>query len=71
MMKCLLLFTRFRQDEISTRDELIPLKKAGMKFHPGMKKILKVCKHFARDEILQWACFYLIFNGYTQYTFQL
>ena len=53
MMKCLLLFTRFRQDEISTRDELIPLKKAGMKFHPGMKKILKVCKHFARDEILQ------------------
>ena len=37
-VKCLLLFTRFCRDEISSRDELISVKKAGMKFHPGMKK---------------------------------
>ena len=44
MMKCLLPFTRFGQDEVSTRNELIPVKKAGMKFHSGMKK--KMYKHF-------------------------
>ena len=37
MVKCFLLFTRFCRDEISSRDELIPVKKRGMKFHPGMK----------------------------------
>ena len=38
MVKCLSLFTRFCRDEISSRDELIPVKKTGMKFQPGMKK---------------------------------
>ena len=38
MVKCLLLFTRFCRDEILSQDELIHLKKTGMKFHPGMKK---------------------------------
>ena len=38
MVKCLLLFTQFCQDEILSLDELIPVKKTGMKFHPGMKK---------------------------------
>ena len=38
MVKCLLLFTRFCRDKISSRDELIPVKKTGMKFPPGMKK---------------------------------
>ena len=38
MVKCLLLFTPFCRDEISSQDELIPVKKTGMKFHPGMKK---------------------------------
>ena len=28
----------FYRDEISSRDELIPVKKTGMKFHSGMKK---------------------------------
>ena len=42
MVKCLLLFTRFCRDEISSRDELIPVKETGMKFHTGMKKIKKV-----------------------------
>ena len=32
MVECLLLFTRF------CRDELIPVKKTGMKYHPGMRK---------------------------------
>ena len=44
MVKYLLLFTRFCRDEISSRDELIPVKKTETKFHPGMKK--KTCKHF-------------------------
>ena len=38
MMKCLLLFTHCCQDEISTWDELILVKKTGVKFHPGTKK---------------------------------
>ena len=38
MMKYLLLLTRFCRDEISSRDELITVKKTGMKFYPGMKK---------------------------------
>ena len=38
VMKCLLLFTRFCQNEISSRNELILGWKTGMKFHPGMKK---------------------------------
>ena len=37
-VKCLLLFTRFCRDEISSRDELIPGWKTGMRFYPGMKK---------------------------------
>ena len=48
MVKCLLLFTRFCLDEISSRDELSPVKKTWIKFHPGMKKKKKkkTCKHF-------------------------
>ena len=38
VVKCLLLFICFCRDKISSRDELIPVKKAGMKFHLGMKK---------------------------------
>ena len=38
MVKRLLLCARFCRDEILSRDELIPVKKTGMKFHPGMKK---------------------------------
>ena len=37
LVKYLLLFTRFCRNEISSRDELISVKKTGMKFHPGMK----------------------------------
>ena len=37
-MKYLSLFTPFCRDEISSGDELIPAKKTGMKFHPGIKK---------------------------------
>ena len=35
LMKCFLLFARFRRDEISSRDELIRAKKTGMKLNPG------------------------------------
>ena len=34
MLKCLSLFTHFCRDEISSQDELILVKKTGMKFHP-------------------------------------
>ena len=37
MVKCLLLFTSFCRDEISSPDELISIKKTGMKFHSGIK----------------------------------
>ena len=44
VVKCLLLFTRFCRDEISSRDELIPVRVrlhvTEMKSHPGMKKFL-------------------------------
>ena len=45
MVKCLLLFTRFCRDEISSRDE-----RQGWNFIPGWKKEKKTCKHF----ILGW-----------------
>ena len=35
MVKFLLPFTRFCRGEISSQNELIPVKKTGMKFHPG------------------------------------
>ena len=41
MVKCLLLFTRFCRDEISSRDE-----RQGWDFIPGWKKEKKMCKHF-------------------------
>ena len=41
MVKCLLLFTRFCRDEISSRDE-----RQGWNFIPGWKKEKKTCKHF-------------------------
>ena len=45
MLRCLLLFTCFCRDEISSQDELILVKKTGMKFHPelkGKKDVLKL-----------------------------
>ena len=45
IVKCLLLFTRFCQDEISSPDE-----RQGWYFIPGWKKEKKTCKHF----ILGW-----------------
>ena len=45
IVKCLLLFTRFCQDEISSLDE-----RQGWDFIPGWKKEKKTCKHF----ILGW-----------------
>ena len=45
MMKCLLLFTRSCRDEISFQDELISVKKTGMK-----KRSLNTS---SRDEILK------------------
>ena len=69
VVKCLLLFTCFCRDKISSRDELIPVKKAGMKFHLGMKK--RSVNTSSADEILQQACFYLIFDACTQHAFQL
>ena len=54
VVKCLLLFIRYRQDEISSRHELILVKKAGMRFHPGIKKKKKTCVNTSYgDEILQ------------------
>ena len=38
MVKCLLLFTRFCRDEIPSQGKLIPIKKVGRKFDPGMRK---------------------------------
>ena len=47
MAKCLLLFTRFCRNEVSFRDELIPVKKAAINFHSGMNKRKKRrYKHF-------------------------
>ena len=44
MMTCLLLFTRFCRDEISSRDELVlvrvRLHVTETKFYPGMKNFL-------------------------------
>ena len=51
MVKCLFLFTRFCRDEISFRDELIPVKKTEMEFHPGRKK--RRVNTLSRDEILK------------------
>ena len=59
MVKYLLLFTRFCRDEISSRDELIPVKKTETKFHPWMKKGKKrLVNTLSRDEILKWAWFF-------------
>ena len=54
MVKCLFVFTRFCRDEISSRDELIPVKKTVMKFHPGdEKKKKRRVNTSSRDEILK------------------
>ena len=57
MKKCLLLFTRFCRDEISSRAE-------------KTKKKRRVNTSF-QDGILQKGCFYLIFNACTKYASQL
>ena len=64
-----LLFTSFCRDKLSSRDELIPLKKTEWNFIWEWKQ--KRCEHSSRDEILQLACFYLIFDACTLYAFQL
>ena len=67
MVKRLLLFTRFCRDEISSRDELISVKKAGIKFYPGMKK-----KHFIPGCDFKMSIFFLLlFLTYVfKYAFQ-
>ena len=54
--ECLLLFTRFCRDEISSRNELISVKKTGMKFHLGRRK--RCVNTSTRDEILKWVFFF-------------
>ena len=62
-MSLTVLFTRFCRDEISPRDELIHVKKTGMKFHFGIKKKKKRrINTSSRDENLKRAFFFLIFN---------
>ena len=65
MMKCLLLFTCCCQDEISTWDELIPVKKTGVKFHPGTKKKEKnTCKHLIQGWNFKMSMFFFNFWTY-------
>ena len=65
MVKWILLFTRFCRDQTSFPDELIPVKKAGMKIPPGMKKRHKRLEDTSsRDEILKWTCFVFLFLTY-------
>ena len=52
MVKCLLLFTRFCRDEISSRDE-----RQGWDFIPDEKKKKRRVNTSSRDKILRWACF--------------
>ena len=67
MVKCLLLFTRFCRDKISSRD-----KREGWNFIPGWKKEKKTCKHFIPDEILKWAFFLNFFLTYVfKYAFKV
>ena len=51
MVKCLLLFTRFCRDEISSRDE-----------RQGWKKEKKTCKHFILGWNFKMSMFFLIFD---------
>ena len=54
MVKRLLLFLYFWQDEISSRDEIIPVKKAEIEFHCWMEKRQKRrVNTSSRDEVLQ------------------
>ena len=46
MVKCLLLFTRFCRDEISSRDKLIAVKDRDEISSGDDKKKKKTCKHF-------------------------
>ena len=46
MVKCLLLLTRFCRDEISSRDEITPVKKTDEISSRDEKKEKKTCKHF-------------------------
>ena len=57
MVKCLFLFTYFCRDEISFRDELIPVKKTEIKIHPVIKKRKKRVHTSSRDEISKWEFF--------------
>ena len=57
MVKCFFLFTYFCRDEISFRDELIPVKKTEIKIHPVIKKRKKHVNTSSRDKISKWAFF--------------
>ena len=61
MVKCLLLFTRFCRNEISSRDELILGWKTGMSFHPVMIKRKKTCKHFIQGLNFKMSMFLINF----------
>ena len=37
----------------------------GIKFHHGMTKEKKTCKHFTQDEILKWTCFFNFWRMYS------
>ena len=56
MVKCLLLFTRFCRDEISSRDE-----RQGWNFIPGQKKEKKTCKHFITGWNFKMSMFFFNF----------
>ena len=56
MVKCLLLFTRFCRDEISSRDE-----RQGWHFIPGWKKEKKTCKHFIPGRNFKMSMFLINF----------
>ena len=86
LVKSILLFMRFRWDEISSRDELIPDQRTGMKFHPGMKSRKKAVNTSFQGEVKQWADFLSLWRIYirsnlrvaqngrfviTQYSFQI
>ena len=68
MVKCLLLFTRFRQDEILSWDEYIVLKDRD-EISSRYEKKKKMCKNFILESNSTMSMF-LIFEICTQYAFQ-
>ena len=64
MVKCLLLFTSFCRNEISSRDELIPVKNRW-NFIPEWKKEKKMCKHFIRGWNSEISAFFYFWSMYS------